>query len=73
MPSNLHVVTRDDDRRAVDHSAGDWDQGVRPARVPARLGRLRGGAAALPEACRQAAGDPVEGELRGRDEERPWL
>jgi hypothetical protein len=25
VPSNLHLVTRDDDQRGSDHSAGDWE------------------------------------------------
>jgi hypothetical protein len=34
VPSNLHLVTRDDDQRGTDHSAGDWDQGASPSDFP---------------------------------------
>ena len=71
MPSNLHLVTRDDDRRAVDHSAGDWDQGGAPPEFPPGWDDYAAARRRFLKRVAKRRVNPVE-EHEG-DEERSWL
>jgi hypothetical protein len=72
VPSSLHLVTRDDDQRGIDH-AGDWDQGGAAPEFPPGWEDYAAARRRFLKRVARRRENTVEGELLEDDEEGSWL
>jgi hypothetical protein len=73
VPSNLHLVTRDDDQRGTDHPAGDWDQGAAAPEFPPGWDDYTAARRCFLKHLAKRRVDPAEGESPEDGEDESWL
>ena len=72
MPSNLHLVTRDDDQRGIDR-VGDGDHGGAAPEFPPCWEDYAAARRRFLKGVAKRRENPVEGEALEDDEEGSWL